>query len=88
VTGARKGTSHDLLYHETNWMTLAERRSLNKLKIFAKIIEGKTPEYLKSLIPNQVKSVRPNSRYGENYLYPKNRIEIFRKSFIVISILY
>ena len=46
VTGARRGTSHELIYKETNWMKLSERRSLNKLIFFSNIVEKKTPEYL------------------------------------------
>ena len=28
VTGARKGSIHELLYNETNWQTLSKRREL------------------------------------------------------------
>ena len=32
VTGACRGTSHELLYDELNWMTLAECRELAECK--------------------------------------------------------
>ena len=62
VTGARKGTSHDLLYRETNWQTLAERRELIKFKHFIKIVNKDAPLYLQSLLPNKLGDIRPNSR--------------------------
>ena len=31
VTGAKKGTSHNLLYEETNWETLKSRRQNTKI---------------------------------------------------------
>ena len=34
VTGARKGTHHNLLYSETGWQTLATRRKNSKLSNF------------------------------------------------------
>ena len=46
VTGARKGTSHELLYNKTNWSTLADRRNLNKLKYFIKIVNNGVPVYV------------------------------------------
>ena len=38
VTGARMGTSHDLILNELNWPSLADRREGAKLKNFIKII--------------------------------------------------
>ena len=54
VTGAKRGTSHALIYRETNWESLADRRKSVKLKFFHKIVHGEAPEYLKSLLPDQV----------------------------------
>ena len=53
VTGACKGTSHDLIYNELNWPTLADRRKGVKLKNFYKIINNETPEFLRSLLPKR-----------------------------------
>ena len=82
VTGARKGTSHDLILNELNWPSLAERREGAKLKNFIKIINKESPVYLQDLIPKRIGDIRPQSRYPDNFYTVKSRIETFRKSFI------
>ena len=37
VVGAKRGTSHRLLYSETRWETLEERRKKQRLKMLFKI---------------------------------------------------
>ena len=81
VTGARKGTSHQALYRETGWPTLAERRTANKLKNFIKIMSGEAPQYLRDIIPDNIGALRPESRYADNYQQFKVRTETFNKSF-------
>jgi len=82
VTGARKGTSHDLIDKELNWPSLNDRRRGMKLKNFIKIINNETPQYLQSLIPQRVGDVRPESRYQDNFCPVRSRTETFRNSFI------
>ena len=82
VTGARKGTSHELLYKETNWSTLADRRNLNKLKYFIKIVNNDVPVYVRNLLPKMIGTNRPMSRNADNFYLPKSRTETFRSSFI------
>ena len=48
VTGARRGTSHELLYSDTSWQTLAQRRDLLKFKNFLKIVNNEAPPYTAS----------------------------------------
>ena len=79
VTGARKGTSHELLYNETSWPTLSERRSWNKLSNFAKIVNKETPEYLQMLLPDKVGDRRPTSRNANDYKLVKTRTEYLKK---------
>ena len=86
VTGARKGTSHQLLYDETNWQSLADRRNAIKFKNFLKIINNEAPIYLQTLIPNSVATIRPNSRYSDNLLNIKARTKTFESSFIPSSV--
>ena len=86
VTGARKGTSHELLYRETGWPTLSERRSSNKLKQLIKITNNATPAYLRNLIPSKIGETRPNSRYADDFKLPKSRTETFRRSFVPSSV--
>ena len=82
VTGARKGTSHEEIYKETNWKTLSERRKCVKLKMFMNAAGGEAPMYLQELVPKHVRSVRPSSRAANNYIIPKCRTETFKQSFI------
>ena len=88
VTGARKGTSHELMYKELSWPKLSERRSLNKICNFIKIINNETPQYLRDLLPEKVGILRPESRKADNYQLLKTRTETFRKSFIPSSYMY
>ena len=46
VTGARNSTSHDLIYKETNWLSLSEKHSLNCIKQFVTRSENLSPVYL------------------------------------------
>ena len=82
VTGARKGTSHQLLYRETNWPTLEERRQNAKPKHFLKISSSEAPNYLIELLPEKIGERRPNSRNANDYIMFKTRTETFRRSFI------
>ena len=50
VTGAKRGTSHGLLYDETSWLTLSNRRHNVKMKLMHGIVHGKAPVYLCNLI--------------------------------------
>ena len=86
MSGARKGTSHKLLYNEVSWSTLEERRSWNKLTNFGKIVNHETPQYLQALLPNKVGDSRPASRYADNYILIKTRTESFKRSFIPSSV--
>ena len=88
LTGARKGTSHQALYRETNWQLLANRRKTAKLKstCIMKIENHECPEYLESLLPAKIGSVRPTSRSADNFIIPKSRTETFKRSFIPSSI--
>ena len=82
VTGARKGTSHNLLYSETNWPTLHERRQTAKLKHFLKISSSEAPNYLIELLPEKIGERRPNSRNADDYIMFKTRTETYRRSFM------
>jgi hypothetical protein len=82
VTGARKGTSHELIYNETGWPKLSERRNANKLKNLIKIANNVTPEYLQHLLPPKIGDKRPTSRCADNYQLVRAKTETFKKSFI------
>ena len=86
VTGARRGTSHQLLYQDTNWLTLKERRELIKLKNFTRIVNGDTPQYLRDLLPHTFGSIRENARNPDNFHAYKARTETYKSSFLPSSI--
>jgi len=86
VTGARRGTSHDLINKELNWPSLADRRKGTKLKNFIKIINKDAPEYLQSLIPHKIGDIRPQSRHSADFYPVKARTETFKNSFIPSAI--
>ena len=65
---ARRRTSHKLLYRETNFMSLQERQSLNKIRSFSKIVENKCPDYLKNLLPEKIGAAWPTSRNAKMFL--------------------
>ena len=44
VTGAKRGTSHELLYNETSWPTLSSRRNNVKMKFMHGVVHGKAPD--------------------------------------------
>ena len=54
VTGAKRGTSHQLIYDEISWPSLSERRKCDKLKFIHKIVNHNAPLYLCDLLPPKV----------------------------------
>ena len=52
VSGAWKGTSRAKIYDELGWETLDHRRMFRRLTQFYKIMNGLTPEYLRTPIPS------------------------------------
>ena len=82
VTGARKGTSHELISNELNWPSLTDRREGVKLKNFLNIMNNEMPQYLQSLIPEKIGTKRPQSRNPDNFYSMRARIETYRSSFI------
>lgn len=82
VVGAIKGTSHNALYNEIGWETLASRRSHKQLSVFHKIINGESPEYLQNHIPNLVKNInRYNVRNSNNLRLPHCNTDHFQLTF-------
>jgi len=86
VTGARRGTSHELINKELQWPTLADRRKGFKIKNLFKIVSKEAPLYLQSLLPRQFSDIRPESRHPDNFYPLSTRIELFKKSFIPSAI--
>jgi ribonuclease P/MRP protein subunit RPP40 len=51
ITGAIKGTSHEIIYKESYHITTYEKRNRNNLIMFYKIYHGITPNYLHDILP-------------------------------------
>ena len=51
VTGAWQGSSRSKIYEELGWESLSDRRMCKRVLQFHKIIDNKTPEYLREKIP-------------------------------------
>ena len=82
VTGAKKGTSHQLLHDELKWPSLSERCSYFKLVAMQKIVNKTAPSYLIEILPNTVNTkTRYPLRNSNNVMQFQTRTEKFRKSF-------
>ena len=82
VTGARRGTSREMLYNELKWERLSSRRENVKLVNMHKIVHDNAPTYLCNLIPKDIETNRYNLRNQGNIKIPRTRTETFKKSFI------
>ena len=51
VTGAWQGTSRVKLYEDLGWESLSDRRSSRRVLQIHKIIDEKTPQYLRDCLP-------------------------------------
>ena len=77
-----KGTSHDILYTETGFCSLKERRRRHKIIMYHKILNNRTPEYLDELLPPLVSTTNPyHRRRPFERIVPPHKTEIYRTSF-------
>ena len=83
VTGCTRGTSHKLLYKETGWLSLNERRNVATLKLFYQCVNNNVPSYLSNILPMQRKNIgRYNLRNANDYAEPKCRLLCHVRSFL------
>ena len=83
VTGAKKGTSHELLYNELNWDKLSDRRANVKLLYMHKIVNQNLPSYLTELLPGKVgDNVNANTRSTGNLRQLRSKSVKFSKTLI------
>ena len=61
VSGATRGTPNDDLLRELGWATMEKRRTLHRLILFHKILNGHSPPYLRDTIPS---TVSQRTHYG------------------------
>ena len=87
ITRAYQHTSHNNLLQELGLITLQERRTIAKLTLFYKIKSNLTPDYLKTLIPNEVGQDQPYQlRNARAIKIPKCTKNYFLKSYIPSTI--
>ena len=83
-TKAYNRTSTEVLLGELSWPTLAQRRDYHKQVLFFKMVKGRVPNYLHTLLPptRATLNSRSNTRFAEKRHVPSARTEGFRRSFI------
>ena len=83
VTGCTKLVSINQLSTESGWESLESRRHKHKLILFFKMVSNCVPEYLSSLIPEQVgQASQLNLRNSENFRNVNGRTAQYSRSFI------
>ncbi len=83
VTGLTRSVSIDKLLQEIGWVSLADRRIIQKLVIVYKEKNGNVPNYLHELFPPLVGRQTPYAlRNNNNFETVARRTEIFSRSFI------
>ncbi len=69
VTGLTRSVSIDNLLREIGWVSLADRRKIQKLTIVHKYKNGNLPSYLSELFPPIVNDINPyNLRNNNNFI--------------------
>ena len=87
VTGLPKYTSRQILYYETGWETLEERRKRRKLCLFYKIQNNLAPAYLQDITPDNVGTKSSYAlRNVNNIIVPSARLKHSYDSFLPSTI--
>lgn len=87
VTGLTRSVSIERLLREIGWVSLSDRRKIQKLTIVYKAYHNNLPSYLSNLFPNLVANYTPYFlRNDNNYVTIAQRTHIFSKSFIPSSV--
>lgn len=86
VTGLTRSVSIDRLLTEIGWVSLTNRRNIQKLITIYKAKHGNLPEYLANIIPITVSESVPYPLRNKNdYITMARRTHIFSNSFIPAS---
>ncbi len=87
VTGAVRGTSHEVIYKDCGWETLEKRRERQQMCMLYKIVNGQVPETLSQILPMQIQDrLNYNLRQGHNLVGLRTRTNAFKNSFIPATI--
>ncbi|CAC5380580.1 unnamed protein product [Mytilus coruscus] len=83
ATGATKLCSKTKLYNDTGWVSLSERRSRHKIIKFHEMFHDQAPDYLCSLVPQQLYQVyNYNTRRAFNVQNMNCRTSFYQNSFL------
>ena len=83
VTGCTRGTSHELLYKETGWLPLKDRRDTATLKLFYSCVINIAPPSLCNILPLKYGDISNyNLRNANDYIVPKYRLLCDERSFL------
>jgi len=83
ILGTVKGTSHELLYSESGFCPLKERRRRHKLIYFHKMLNDRVPASVSNLTPPLVSSTNPyHRRRPLERKVPTCKTELYKKSFV------
>lgn len=83
VTGLTRSVSINNLIHEIGWMSLDDRRKMQKLCIMFKLNQGLLPDEFSNIFPDFVRNVSHyNLRNIENFSSVARRTSLFAKSFV------
>ncbi|XP_060556211.1 uncharacterized protein LOC132716894 [Ruditapes philippinarum] len=87
VSGATKLVSLDKIQQEVNWSSLKERRRVQRLIMFYKMINGLAPEYLTNLVPPNIGSSSSYNLRNPDQLRPvHSRTNQYYKSFLPTTV--
>lgn len=82
VTGATQRCNTQALYDDVCWSTLSHRRLIHRLRLFYKIRNNISPNYLMQLMPQTVYERNPYALRNREDLTPfRTRRQLFYKSF-------
>lgn len=85
VTGAKRRSSHELLYKELGWQSLQIRRYIHKMTKIYDIVNGHTPVYLTKLVEKGSTRTQRADNIG-NLKIPLANKCLFEKSFFIEAI--
>lgn len=86
VTGLTRSVSIDRLLTEIGWVSLSDRRKIQKLVTIYKAKHRNLPDYLTNLFPNTVSQLVPYSlRNNNDYVTMARRTQVFSNSFVPSS---
>ena len=81
VTGAKRGTSHQFIYNETQWPKLSERRQDCKKIFMFKVVNNLVPPYLCDILPSIIQdSVVHDLRNKHNFRHLEAKTERHKNS--------